>query len=175
MLRQLWLHHSTSSFQNIIGIMRTYKNGKTYESYFPLLVFLGYDDGKNIISFSSPYLYKVVTSIYDASLLRDKRGNIKLNNGRKTELASHSYLIKPEIAKERNKAAVENVFIIVKLIEQTGNNTPNIKASTILERNELLKLKLSTDKTPRTIIQRVFIKTWQLLATHKTTRSLLRY
>ena len=37
-------------------------------------------------------------------------------------------MIKSSIGKERNKKAVEIVFVIVSLIEQSGNHCPHIKA-----------------------------------------------
>lgn len=76
----------------------------------------------------------------------------------------HSFLIKSTIVTERNKAAVENVKIIVQVIEQTGNfGTPHIKASTIIEHNEVLKLRLEKDTHPNRLLSRVFKRTWQLL------------
>ena len=81
----------------------------------------------------------------------------------------NSYLIKPSIIAERNKVAIENVRIIIQVIEQTGSmGTPHIKASTIVERNEAFKQKLSRDKNPYRLLDRVFKKTWELLRTHTT-------
>ena len=155
----------TQTFQNIIGVLDVTKYGKARKSYFPVLVFMGYDGIKNTISFSSPYLNHIVETIYNASLSKDKNGNLKkYHSGRQIINPSHSYLIKSSIAKERNKAAVENVMIIVKLIEQAGDKgTPHIKASKIIERNEALKMRIARDKMPSTLLKRVFKKTWELL------------
>ncbi len=126
---------------------------------------MGYDESTNLISFSSPYLNHIVETIYNASLDRDKNGNLKkYHSGRQILNPSHSYLIKSSIAKERNKAAVENVTIIVKLIEQAGDKgTPHIKASKIIERNEALKMRLNAHKNPSLLLKRIFEKTWELL------------
>ena len=40
----------------------------------------------------------------------------------------NALLIKPSIVGEHNKAAVDNVFVIVQLIEQAGDNIPHIKS-----------------------------------------------
>ena len=155
----------TQTFHNVIGVSDVTRNGKTYKSYFPVLIFMGYDESTNTISFSSPYLNHLVRTIYNASLSRDKSGNLrKYKSGRQIHQPNHSYLIKPTIAKERNKAAAENVMIIVKVIEQTGNvGIPHIKASTIVERNEALKLRLKQYAKPSMLLKRVFKKTWELL------------
>ena len=154
----------TMSFQNIIGIIHIMRNGELFKQIYPVLNFETYDEFTNTISFSSPYFFNVINAIHQASLLRDKRGNIKLSDHNLSiALVSYSYLVKPEIYKERNKTAVENVFIIIKVIEQAGNNIPHIKASTIVNRNEFLNVKLLKDKHPSRLLDRVFKKTWQLL------------
>ena len=84
-------------------------------------------------------------------------------NGQPMLYPSNSFLVKPSIVSERNKAAVENVFIIVQLIEQAGNNgIPHIKAKTLIERNEALKARLKKSTNPVQLLRRVFKKTWQL-------------
>lgn len=154
-----------SVFHSIVGIMHITRNGKPDKSYFPVLNFEGYDSEKNTISFYSPYLIYVVRKIFSEARELDKKGNPKLNrNGFPRLTPHHSFLIKSTIVTERNKAAVENVKIIVQVIEQTGNfGTPHIKASTIIERNEVLKLRLEKDTHPNRLLSRVFKRTWQLL------------
>ena len=155
----------TETFHNVIGILHITRNGRPDKSYFPVLAFAGYDAEDNTISFHSPYLMHVVRKIYSESIKHDKKGNPRLKrNGQPMLYPSHSYLIKPSIVVERNKAAVENVRIIVQVIEQAGDKgTPHIKASTIIERNEALKIRLSKDKNPDRLLKRVFKKTWELL------------
>ena len=155
----------TQTFQDIIGIVDIPKNGRIYKGHFPVLLFMGYDESTNIIQFSSPYINHVVGIIYNASLSRDRKGNLRqYQSGRQIINPSHSYLTKPSIAKERNKAAVENVFNIIKVIEQAGDKgTPHIKAVTLIERNEALKARLDRDKNPSALLKRVFKRTWELL------------
>lgn len=59
-----------------------------------------------------------------------------------------------ETKTERNKVAVENVFIIVQLIEQAGDNIPRIKASTLIERNPQLQERLENSTNKRQQAQR---------------------
>lgn len=153
------------TFHNMVGILHETRNGKPTQSLYPVLNFEGYNDKKNTISFSSPYMNHVIQTVYDVAIRRDKKtGKPKLKtNGEPLRLASHSYLVKSEIGKERNKAAVENVFIITALIEQAGDNIPNIKASTIVERNPQLQRRLEETAKPAQLLKRTFEKTWELL------------
>ena len=155
-----------TSFQNIMGIV---DKGTRGNDILPVLVFMGNDVDKNIIRFSSPYMVRVIQDIYKASIrkskvdlpITDKQGNM-------LTLPSHSYLIKSSITKEKNKKAVEIVFIIVTLIEQAGNNVPHIKAETIVERNTQLRESLAASKSTsdkNKKLNRAFSKAWQLLRT----------
>lgn len=150
-------------FHNIVGLVKTPYG----DSIFPVLNFEGYDKDKNTISFSSPYMNYVIEKVYgDLSQRKDKNGKPKLKkNGEPLRIASHSYAIKSEIQKERNKNAVENVFIIVTTIEQAGGKGAHIAASTIVERNAQLKEALATSANPTQLLQRCFKKTWELLRT----------
>ena len=160
----------TQAFHNIIGIHHIKRNGRPDKSYFPVMNFAGYDAKTNTISFFSPYLNYIVREIYSSSIKLDKKGNPRLKrNGRPMLNPFNSYLIKPSIIAERNKAAIENVRIIIQVIEQAGNTgIPHIKASTIIERNEALKARLKKDTHPNRLLSRVFKKTWELLRSHTT-------
>ena len=83
-------------------------------------------------------------------------------------IRAKSYLVKSAIAKERNKAAVENVFIICALIEQTGRGIPNISSREIINRNPQLKERLEKHTQPNKLLKQTFTKTWQLLRTMTT-------
>lgn len=156
----------TQSYHNIVGVVHGTRNGKPVQSLYPVLNFEGYNDKTNTISFSSPYMNYVIRTVYNLSLRKTKDGKVKLKkSGEPLKLASHSYLIDSSIAKERNKAAVENVVIIVTLIEQAGDNIPRIKASTLIERNVQLAERLDAAKNPRTLLKTTFTKTWELLKT----------
>lgn len=156
----------TQQFHNIVGILHGTRNGKPSKSLFPVLNFEGYNEKANTIAFSSPYMNHVIETVYNVTIRKDKKGLPKLKtNGEPLRLASHSYLVRAEISKERNKAAVENVVIITALIEQAGDNVPRIKASTIVERNPQLQQRLENSTNKRQVLKRTFEKTWQLLQT----------
>lgn len=155
------------SFHNIVGVLHGTRNGKPSQSLYPVLNFEGYDDKKNTIAFSSPYMNMVIRTVYNLSIRKTKDGKPKLKkSGEPMRLVSHSYLVHSSITKQRNKAAVENVNIIVTLIEQAGDNIPRIKAKTIIERNPQLQQRLKNDPTHSAqLLKRVFSKTWELLRT----------
>lgn len=154
------------SFHNVMGVVKGTRNGKPTESYYQVLNFEYYDEKKNIIAFSSPYMNYVIKTIYNLSIRKTKDGKARLKkNGTPLMLPSHSYMIDSSIVKERNKAAAENVVILVTLIEQAGDNIPRIKASTLIERNVQLAERLETAENPRALLKRVFTKTWELLRT----------
>lgn len=154
------------SFHNVMGVVKGTRNGRPTESYYQVLNFEYYDEKKNIIAFSSPYMNYVIKTIYNLSIRKTKDGKPKLKkNGTPLMLPSHSYMIDSSITKERNKAAAENVVILVTLIEQAGDNIPRIKASTLIERNVQLAERLEAAKNPRTLLKTTFTKTWELLRT----------
>ena len=154
------------NFHNTVGVLHGTRNGKPVQSYYPVLNFEGYDEKNNTVSFSSPYMNYLIKTIYKNSIRHDKNGNIKVKkNGTPLLLASNTYLAKPELAGEKNKAAAENVAIILQFIERAGDNVPRIKASTIIERNSLLQKRLDESKNKRQLLQRAFSKTWELLRT----------
>ena len=157
--------NSTRQFTNILGVLHFTQNGKPRESYFPVMNFEGYDATTNTISFYSPYLNYIIEVIYNASVRKNKRGISQVKkNGLPILNPSHSYLVNPDIYKERNITAVINVLIIITVIEQAGNNTPHISAKTIVDRNENLKLRLEKDSSHASVyLKRVFSKTWELL------------
>lgn len=154
------------SFHNIVGVLHEMRNGKPTQSLYPVLNFEGYNDKNNTIAFSSPYMNYLIRTIYNLSLRKDKGGKTKLKkSGEPLTLPSHSYLVDSSIAKERNKAAAENVILIVTLIEQAGDNIPRIKASTLIERNVQLAERLESTTNPSVILKRTFTRTWELLRT----------
>lgn len=134
----------------------------------PVLVYLGESQKENTISFSSPYMNRVIENVYKVSIRTDKDGKPKLKkNGEPCMLPSHSYLIKPTIKAEKNQKAVEIVHIVTTLIEQAGNNEPHIKAKNIVERNMPLRYSLegATPANQNTMLKRAFVKAWELLRT----------
>ena len=157
-----------NQFKNLIGVIKTHSKGKTYTSYYALLNFNSYDDTTNCISLNAPFLAYVVKEVYERSIKRNSKGEKILDkNGKPERVPSHSYLIKSEIVKERNKSAVENVYIIVNTIEQAGGYNAHISAKTIVERNPLLmqQLEQALPKHRNQLLARIFKKTFELLHT----------
>lgn len=168
-----------TSFQTVMGIIKN-PDHSNWESIMPVFVFLGYDSKKNTVKFSSPYMNMLIQQLYDVSIKKDKKGQPKLkSNGQPMLSPSHSYLIHSDIAKERNKKAVEIVTTIVVTIERAGGPrrdeegnlmpaTPNLKARTIIERNPLLLESIETAKSTadkNKLIKRAFSKAWEMLRT----------
>ena len=155
------------SFHKVIGVMRNNVGGKIYTSYYPIFLFTGYTEETNALEVYSPYLTRVINNILkEAIKLNPKTQKPMLNKvGKTIPLPSHSFLIKPSIARERNFIAAEKVVLIVQLIEQAGDNIPHIKASTLIERNPQLQYRLneSSYHHKAQVLQRVFKRTWELL------------
>lgn len=155
---------SILSFRNIIGITEKGNN------ILPVLVYLGEDREKNTISFASPYMLKVIKDLSKASVRKSKQGlDIVDKNGVPKMLPAYTYIPDMELAKEKNKKAVEIVCIVVTTIEQAGSHgTPHISAKTILERNPLLKQSIDNAtriSNKNTFLARAFTKAWELLRT----------
>lgn len=147
----------------VVGII---SNGTRSGDVLPALLYAGCDNNKNTVSFASPYITRIIKDIYDTSIRRDKKGNPLLKrNGELQMYPSYSYLVNMDIVKERNKKAVEIVLVVAALIEQTGNNTPHIRASTIIERCILLSRSLEGQSAgnKNNILKRSFTKAWELL------------
>lgn len=155
------------SYHNVMGVIK----GKTPKglpaaSYYQVLNFEYYDKKRNIVAFSSPYMNYVIKTVYNLSIRKAKDGKPKLKkSGEPLTLPTHTYLIDSSIVKERNKAAAENVIILVTLIESAGDNMPHIKASTLIKRNVQLAERLKAARNPRTLLKTTFTKTWELLRT----------
>lgn len=149
--------------ENIVGIIN---NGSRASDILPVLSNYKYDSDTNTISFASPYIARIIKEIDKESIRKDKKGNPMLNkDGTAKKLPAYSYLVDISIEKERNKKAVEVVLIIVALIEQAGNNTPHIRASTIVERAGLFggnPQGLPTG-SKNTVLKRTFSRAWNLL------------
>lgn len=128
--------NSINCFKSVVGIIN---NGTQCKDILPVITDLDYDVEKNTISFGSPYIVRIIQEIKTASIRKDKKGRPLLKkDGEPQMLPAYSYIIDMGIVKEKNKRAVEIVFIIIALIEQAGNNTPHIRAKTIVKRSPLL-------------------------------------
>lgn len=150
------------SYHNITGVILNGCSSRT-PSYYQILNFEYYDSEHNVIGFNSPYMTYVIKEICEKAIRKDKKGKPKLKkDGTPLRKPMNSYMIF-DVEHERNRAAVRNVEIIVALIETAGNNTPHIKAKTLIERNVQLAERLQQDKNPNRLLSRVFKRTWELL------------
>lgn len=128
---------SMEKLKNIVGIV---DSGQKSSDIIPLLSGFKYDENRNTIQFSSPYMARIIREIQKESIRKDKYGSPVLNgDGEKQMLPAYSYLVDISIEKERNRKAAEIVMIIVALIERTGKHTPHIRAKTIVAHSSLLK------------------------------------
>ena len=106
------------AFEHVIGVL---DNG----SFYRLLTFANYDKQTNSITFSSPYMNKILIALTGANTVTPPKGKPYLN-------PHHSFLIHGSIASERNKPAIEIVNAIVTLLHQRGIEKPpktNLTAS----------------------------------------------
>ncbi len=134
----------------------------------PVIVYMGENQKNNTLSFSSPYMNRVIEKVYKVSICTDKNGQPKLKkNGEPKTLPVYSYLIKPSIKNEKNQKAVEIVHIVTTLIEQCGDNKPHISARTIVDRNLQLQYSIEgqTPANQNNMLRRAFSKAWELLRT----------
>lgn len=94
------------AFEHVIGV---FDNG----SFYRLLTFANYDRQTNSITFSSPYMNKILRTLTEVNTVTPPGGKRYLN-------PHHSYLVHGTIASERNKPAIEIVNAIVTLLHQRG-------------------------------------------------------
>lgn len=153
-------------FENLAGEIN---RNRRENRILPVINDLHFDEDKNTICFSSPYLVYIIQAIHQASIRKNKKGQPSFkSDGLPNMYPAYSYLIRSSIAKEQNKRAVEIVFCIVKLIEQSGKNEPHIKASTIIDRIPEFGQAIQNCVTPgnkNNLLKRAFSKAWELLIT----------
>ena len=155
--------NSIRRFQTVVGIIN---NGTKSDDILPVIDYVEHDAATHTISFSSPYIVRIIQDIREASIRKDRKGQPKLKkNGEALMLPSHSYLVDMSIVSEKNKKALEIVFVIVALIEQAGNNTPHIRADTIISRCPQLHKSLvgQSSGNKNNLLKRAFSKAWELL------------
>ena len=159
------LINRTQSYHHIIGVLHGSRPGRL-PSLYPVLNFEGYDEKTNIIRFSSPYMNHVIKTVFEQAIRKTRSGDIMTRRDGVPLLRPwNTYSIDPSISKEKNKAAVENVIIIVQGVKGAGK-CYHISAKTLVERNVQLSKRLEDDPRHRgRILQRTFRKTWELLRT----------
>ena len=150
------------SYHNITGVILDGYSTRI-PSYYQILNFEYYDSEHNVIAFNSPYMTYVIKEMCEKAIQKDRKGLPKLKkDGTPYRNPINSYMIYG-VEHERNRAAVRNIEIIVALIETAGDNTPRIKAKTLIERNVQLAERLKEDTHPNRLLARVFKRTWELL------------
>ena len=156
------LNDNMALFQRMAGIINA---GTPDQFILPLLTDYGYDPISNTFHFRSPYMTKLILEIYKASIEKDEKSKPTIKNRKPDTRATYSLLVDREIAKERNKKAVEIVLIMVALIERAGGFGAHIKASKIVDRTCLLKHSLigQTTSNKNLMLKRAFSKALQLL------------
>lgn len=136
-------------------------------SIMTLLAFQGYNSRDNTVKFSSEYMRYVISEMFEAAKIKDRKGQEKLTaSGEPQRRAINSYLVHKDISKERNKQAINIVCEIVRLFEQAApasGNVPNIKAQTLIDRDPAFKIRLEMSKNPRTLLRSTWVKAWTLL------------
>ena len=66
------LVEAINQFKNVLGVVISDNGGRKYKSYYALLNFNYYDEERNVVSFSAPYLDYVVQTVHNASVRLDK-------------------------------------------------------------------------------------------------------
>ena len=156
---------AAGEFNNIVGMLQN--STASRPSDFAVLLYKGYNENTGKITIESPYMTYLIKLLYKVSLRRTNSGNLeKSTTGKLLTDPMFSFLLRSELAKERDKTAYENVKIIVPIIEQAGNFTPHISARELIERNYLLADRLENAKDIRyknKLLKRVFLNTWKYL------------
>lgn len=165
------LRNKVGAFQTLYGVIRDPKYPKRIGSALPLLVSLGYDDTTNTIRFSSPYMLRLIQTLYNVTVRRSKFRLNKMNEPEKFLISEHADIINTSITKERNKRSVEIVFAIVTMIEQSKDENVFISVQEIFDRSpqlaEALKNTIRTSNK-NTLLKRAFLKAYELLEKQTT-------
>lgn len=165
------LRNKVGAFQTLYGVIRDPKYPKRIGSALPLLVSLGYDDTTNTIRFSSPYMLRLIQTLYDVTVRRSKLRLNKMNEPEKFLISEHADIINTSITKERNKRSVEIVFAIVTMIEQSKDENVFISVQEIFDRSpqlaDALKNTIRTSNK-NTLLKRAFSKAYELLEKQTT-------
>ena len=153
-------------FQSLLGVITNPLSKK--KEKFPVFLYVGENTVKNTVTFISPYLSRVISLITKNNYKRDSSGKIMFKkDGGPIALPKHSYLIHSDIAKEKNRKAVEIVYIIVQLIEDNpGNKEPSITAADIVEKTYYLYNSLvdaTSIQAYNMFLKRAFTQAWKLL------------
>lgn len=147
------------AFNDMVSIIR---NGNKI-GYNKVLTPLGYDASDNTFKIAIPFFSELLKEPYQEVIELEKQGGKLQANETPRTLPKHSRLIKSSLRKRKDKAAAENVVIIVRLIEQAGKGIPHIKATTLIDKNPLLIKKLEETGNQTQVLKRAFTNTWKYL------------
>ncbi|HBV83304.1 MAG TPA: hypothetical protein DEB74_11060, partial [Lachnospiraceae bacterium] len=79
-------------------------NGTKSDDILPVIDYVEHDTATHTISFSSPYIVRIIQDIREASIRKDRKGQPKLKkNGEPMMFPSHSYIVDMSIVSEKNK------------------------------------------------------------------------
>lgn len=156
-------------YSSLWGVVKSNALGKERIGYYPVLVPLGYEKTENTVTFTSPYMNRIITLIIQDSIRRDKDGVLmRGKSGRFITNPSHSYHVKASIIKDSSEWAKDVVEVISVLLDRAGNNLTHIRFSKIIGRcygfNEYLEAQRDNYKRNK-ILNRTFSRAWKLLAT----------
>ena len=141
-----------SSYSSLWGIVETNESGRLAKGYYPVMVFLGYEEADNTITFTSPYMNRIIILIIQDSIKRDKGGSpLRKKSGQLVTRPSHSFHVKPSIIKNSSEWAKDIVDVICALMDKCDGF------------NEYLAAQPSKYKRNR-VLQRSFSTAWKLLA-----------
>lgn len=147
------------SFENVVGVINN-------AGFLKILDVIEYDKERNIITFASPYMNKILRELTLRNTETPKKGDTFIN-------PHYSYLVHGDIAKERNKIAIEIVQRIIVLLHQRGVNKDrayteaHIKYQTIVNEIPVLNEKIQSDmstKNKNNYLERAFSKANKLLS-----------
>lgn len=155
-------------YSSLWGVVETNEPGRPGKGYYPVMVPLEYNEADNTITFTSPYMNRIITQIIQGSIRRDKGGGmVRKKTGEFVTRPSHSYHVKPSIIKNSSEWAKDIVDVVCVLLDKAGDTRPHIRYSTIVERcygfTEYLEAQPTKYKRNR-VLQRSFSTAWKLLA-----------
>lgn len=156
------------SYSPIWGIVETNALGRPLRGFYPVVRSIGYEESDNTLTFTSPYMNRIITLIIRESIRRDGKGNfVRKKNGELVTDPSHSYHVKTSVMKNSSEWAKDIVDVVCVLLDVAGDTLPHIKFSKIIERcdgfGEYIRSQPTTYKQNR-VLKRSFATAWKLLA-----------
>jgi len=111
-------------------------------------------------------MLRLIQTLYNVKVRQSKLNLNKITEPAKFLISEHTDIIYTSIAKERNKRAVEIVFAIVTMIEQSTDENVCITVRDIFDRSpQLVEALNNTIRTANknTLLKRAFSKAYELL------------